>query len=94
MVARPRDLPDRVAQAGKSRVDARIDELACVSQLDRARAPMKQRDANLLLQSADLMAECGRRHMQLVGGAREAQMPGDRLEGPQRVERRHRTRIR
>jgi hypothetical protein len=48
--------------------------------------------AELLLQRADLVAERGRRDVQLLGRLGEAQMARDRLEGRQRVERRQRLR--
>ena len=86
------ELPDRVAHALEARMQARIDQPAGVGQLDRAGAAVEQREAELLLQRADLVAERGRRHVQLLGRLGEAQVAGDRLEGAQRIERRQRLR--
>ena len=54
---------------------------------------MEQRTPELLLEPADLVAERRRRDVQLLGRLGEAQMPGDRLEGAQRIERRKRLAI-
>ena len=84
------ELRHRAAHALEAGVQPGIDQPARIGQLDRAGAAMEQRQAELLLQRADLMAERGGRHMQFVGGFGETQMPRDRLEGAQRIERRKR----
>ena len=50
--------------------------------------PSRQPDARERLDAtwANLMAEGGRRYVQLVGGTRKTEVPGGRLEGAQRVE--------
>jgi hypothetical protein len=49
---------------------------------------MKQPDPEILLQSVDLMADCGRGDMQLVGGLAEAHIPGRRFKSPKCAQRR------
>ncbi len=61
-------------------------------QRQAAIAPFEQANAELFLQPADLMADRGLRHVQLVGGKGEAEMARRRLERAQSVEggkRRH-----
>ena len=84
------ELRHRAAHALEAGMQAGIDQPAGIGQFDRAGAAVKQRQAELLLQRADLVAERGGRHVQFVGGLGEAQMAGDRLEGAQRIERRKR----
>ena len=91
-VAAALELPDGVAHAFEARMQARIDQAAGVGQLDRPRAAVEQREAKLLLERADLVAERRGRHVQLLGRPGEAQVAGDRLEGFQRVERGQRLR--
>ena len=89
-VARAVELRHRAAHAFEAGMQAGIDQPAGIGQLDRAGAAVKQRQAELLLQRADLVAERGGRDVQFVGRLGEAQMAGDRLEGAQRIERRKR----
>ena len=42
-------------------------------------------DPDLLLELLDLMADCGRRQIELGGRAGEAQMPSRRLDGAERA---------
>ena len=91
-VAPALELPDGVAHALEARMQARIDQPARIGQLDRPRAAVEQRQAELLLERADLVAQRRRRDMQLLGRLGEAQMAGDRLEGFQRIERGQRLR--
>jgi hypothetical protein len=49
---------------------------------------MKQLQAQQILEPADLVAEGGRSHVQLLRRLGEAQMPGGGLEGPERIQRR------
>src|SRR6266478_1361267 len=88
VLARAIEPPDRVANALEPGVQTRIDEASRAGQLDRAAASMKQRDAQLLLQSVDLMAERSRRHVQLIRRLGETEVAGNRLEGFERIERR------
>ena len=60
--------------------------LAC--QRQGAIPPHEQRDADLLLQPVDLVADRGLGDVQFGGGAREAQMARRCLEGTQSVQRR------
>jgi hypothetical protein len=46
-------------------------------------APIEQRDANLRLELANLLTERGLRGVQPGGGAREAQLAGNRYEVPE-----------
>ena len=48
---------------------------------------MEQLERQQILEPADLMAERGRRHMQLLGGLGEAQVPGRGLERLEGIER-------
>jgi hypothetical protein len=58
-------------------------------QANAALFAQEQRPAEPFLQLPDLVADGGMGDMQLVGGAREAGMPGRGLEDPECAERRH-----
>ena len=77
---------DSLADGLEARLQARIDEARRLGELDRAGASVEQLEAQQVLQSADLVAERGRRDVQLLGGLGEAQMPSRGLEGPQRIQ--------
>jgi hypothetical protein len=81
---------DRLAQGLEGGVDPGIDQPRFLGELDRAGVAVEQGEPQALLQSADLVAERGRRHVQLPRGLREAQMTGRRLEGAQGIEGRQR----
>jgi len=51
-----------------------------------ARQALEQRDTEPLLERAHLLAHRGLRDIQLLRGAREAQMPDCRFEGAQRIQ--------
>src|SRR5215208_1061292 len=78
-VARTRELADRVADALEAGVNTWIDQPPGVGQFDRTGAAEKQLKPELFLERANLVAERSRRYVQLIGGARETQMPRDRL---------------
>ena len=59
-----------------------------LGQHQRARAALEQRHAQMLLQRPDLPAHGRLRDQQLVGGLREGQVAGGRLEALDQVERR------
>ena len=51
-----------------------------------ATVPLEHRQTYMILQQTNLMADRRRRHVQFVGGERQAEMPRRGLEGPQRVQ--------
>ena len=77
---------DRAAQAFEAGADARVDQPGGVGQLDGARAAMKQLEPQQVLETADLVAERSRRHVQLLGRFGETDVAGGGLEGPERVQ--------
>jgi len=89
-LTRALELANGVAHGFQTGLQAGIDQASGLRQLDRARAPGEQRQAKLLLQPSDLVAERSRRHMQLFGGPREAHVARNGLEGTQRIQRQQR----
>ena len=72
---------ERVADAGKQRVPG-------VGQRQRAAVPAEQREAEMLFEHAELVADRGRRDRQLVRCLRYAKLARGGLERAQRIERR------
>jgi hypothetical protein len=73
-------------------LDAGEVRLARRGERERLGVAHEQRDAQVLFERLDLVAHGRGRHEELVGCAREAQVPRRDLEGPQRIERRDGTR--
>ena len=66
---------------GQDRVGALEQVGARRGQLDALRRPGQERDAELLLEAAELLGDRGLREVQGVGGAGDVPVPGDRGEG-------------
>jgi hypothetical protein len=67
-------------------LDRRVDEQPSgLGQPDRTAGAVEEHDAQLLLDLLDLIADGGRRQAELVGGAREIEMPPRRFQRPQRT---------
>ena len=81
VVVRPQS-PDRRLDAGKGLGKPGQQHSSRGGELDRPVHAVKQPDPEILLQGMDLMADRGRRDMELVGGLAEAHMAGRRFEGP------------
>ena len=88
VVAEPRDRANRLAQTVEALGHARLQGTARLGQLDGAVQATEQRAAEMLLELLDLVAERRRGDEQLLGGLAEAHVPGGRLKGAKRGQRR------
>ena len=88
VIVRPQ-APNRRLNAGKGLRQPGQQYLRRGRQLDRSVQAVKQLDPEILLEGVDLMADGGRRHMQLGCGPAEAHVAGrcfERSQGTQRRE--------
>ena len=84
----PRDRCRRSRQKIKRTADFLGIGGAAGREADRPGGALEQPNSEIAFQLADRTAHRTMGHIQLVGGLGEAQQPGCRLEGAQRVERR------
>jgi hypothetical protein len=70
----------QLGDAGEDRLRARDELRPSRGQLHAGGAPQQERDAELVLQAADLLRQRGLRDVQLVGRARETAVPRDGRE--------------
>ena len=89
--ARGAELRRGLAEPGQVAADFGEVVLADRRQRDRAVAAHEQRHLQVRLERLDLVAHRRRRHVQLLGRARDARQPSRGLEGAQRVQRRRRS---
>ncbi|QEX22587.1 hypothetical protein FRZ61_25190 [Hypericibacter adhaerens] len=75
------ELAERVVDPGQ-------DPRAGLGQDQPLLGPLEQRNAQRILEQADLLADGRGRHMQLAGGLNQAAMAGGSPKGTQGVERR------
>ena len=90
VAAMPQHVAAGVLQRRQCHRDFCEISLAIGGQAHRARAANEQLDAELRLQSADLVADGGRAERQVARGAAKAQLRGGALERQQRRQRRDR----
>ena len=75
--------PHRGADAGERLRQPGQQQTPGGAQLDLPVEAVKQADPEIGFERVDLMADCGRGHVQFLGGLRKAVQPRRRLEGPQ-----------
>ena len=80
------ELAEYPADAAEGVFKHRQQRQPFVGERQAARQAAEQRHAESLLQALHVLAHCGLRHVQLVGGAGEAQLAGRGLEGAQGVQ--------
>ena len=71
---------------GEDPPGARDEQLAGVGDRNAARRALDEREADLLLQPADLLGQCGLSDVLTSGGAREVALLGERDEVAQLAE--------
>ena len=71
----------------KACLQAGVERLACGRQGDRPHAAIEEFDAQIIFQSANLMAEGAGRDVQLQRSLGQAEMSGGGLESTKRVQR-------
>ena len=71
----------------EARLQAGVERLACRRQGDRPHAAVEEFEAQMIFQSANLVAERSRRDVQLHRRLGQAEMPGGGLESAKRVKR-------
>jgi class 3 adenylate cyclase/TolB-like protein len=86
-VAQPIEARQRVPDMKEARLQAGLERLACRGQGDRPHAAVEEFEAQMIFESANLVAERSRRDVQLQRRLGEAEMPGSALEGAKRVQR-------
>ncbi len=86
LVARAQRVHGR-GEALEALAKTRQTGLSRIGESQRAVGALEQRQPQVGLQALDLMADRRGRHVQLLGGARDAQVAGGGLEGAERVQR-------
>ena len=75
----------RAVEPGERLADCRVEDLPRLGKSHRAAGTLDQTPAQLILELLDLMADGGWRHIQLLCGAGEIEMPTCGFEGFQRT---------
>ncbi len=86
-VAQRIEARQRVADKKEARLQAGEERLACRRQGDRPHAAVEQFEAQMILQSANLVAQGSGRDVQLQRRLGQAEMPGGGFESAKRVKR-------
>jgi hypothetical protein len=77
----------RTCETAESGAHFREEGLGRLSQDQLFVQALEQPHAQAILKRLDLLADSARRHVQLLGGKLETQVPRGGLEGPERIER-------
>ena len=77
----------RVPDMKEARLQAGVERLACRRQGDRPHAAVEEFEAQMIFESANLVAQRSGRDVQLQRRLGQAEMPGGGLESAKRVKR-------
>src|SRR5208282_436721 len=86
-VAQPIEARQRVPDMKEARLQAGVERLACRRERNRPHAAVEEFEAQMIFESANLVAERSGRDVQLQRRLGQAEMPGGRFEGAKRVQR-------